>query len=162
VEDIGKWQMLLTHAVGFIIALWILKKFAWKPIMNILEERRQKIQGDFDKAADDRKKSEELLAQYEEKLKEIDAEARARIQEAVKEGQNVATEIKEAARKDSKELIERAKSELDRDVQKARIQLKEDIVRMTLSATEKMISEKLDEQKHRDLISNFIDEVEKA
>ncbi len=161
-EDIGKWQMLLTHAVGFLIALWILKKFAWKPITNILEERRQKIQSDFDEAAKDRKKSEELLGQYEEKLKEIDAEARAKIQEAVKEGQNVAAEIKDSARKESKELIERAKSELERDVQKARVQLKEDLVKMTLFATEKMISEKLDEQKHRDLISNFIDEVEKA
>jgi len=162
VEDIGKWQMLLTHAVGFLIALWILKRYAWKPIMNLLEERRQKIQDDFDKAADDRKKSEELLSDYESKLKEIDAEARVKIQEAVKEGQKVASEIKEDARNESKSIIERAKSELERDVEKARVQLKQDIIKMTLFATEKMISEKLDEQKHRELISNFIDEVEKV
>lgn len=161
-EDIGKWQMLLTHAVGFLIALWILKRYAWKPIMNLLEERRQKIQDDFDKAADDRKKSEELLSDYESKLKEIDAEARVKIQEAVKEGQKVASEIKEDARNESKSIIERAKSELERDVEKARVQLKQDIIKMTLFATEKMISEKLDEQKHRELISNFIDEVEKV
>jgi len=162
VEDIGKWQMLLTHAVGFIIALWILKKFAWTPIMNLLEERRQKIQDDFDKAAADRQKSEDVLADYEVKLKEIDAEARVKIQEAVKEGQKVATEIKENAREDAKDLIERAKSELARDVDKARVALKEDLVRMTLAATEKLVVEKLDEQKHRQLISSFIDDVEKA
>jgi len=162
VEDIGKWQMLLTHAVGFIIALWILKKFAWTPIMNLLEERRQKIQSDFDQAAEDRKKSEELLGEYEAKLKDIDAEARVKIQEAVREGQKVASEIKENAREDAKNLIERAKSELARDVDKARVQLKEDLVGMTLAATEKLIVEKLDEQKHRQLISSFIDEVEKA
>jgi F-type H+-transporting ATPase subunit b len=60
VEDIGKWQMLLTHAVGFVIAVWILKRYAWKPILNILEERRQKIQADFDEAAEDRRKSGEI------------------------------------------------------------------------------------------------------
>jgi F-type H+-transporting ATPase subunit b len=162
VEDIGKWQMLLTHAVGFLIALWILKKFAWQPILNILEERRQKIQSDFDEAAEDRKKSEKLLADYEEKLKEIDAEARKKIQEAVREGQQVATEIKDSARQESRELIEKAKSELQRDVEKAKVQLKEDLVKMTIGATEKLILERLDEQKHRQLITNFIDDVEKA
>ena len=150
-EDIGKWQMLLTHAVGFLIALWILKKFAWQPINNILEERRQKIQSDFDEAAEDRKKSQKLLADYEEKLKEIDAEARRKIQEAVKEGQQVASEIKDSARQESRELIEKAK-----------VQLKEDMVQMTIGATEKLILERLDDQKHRQLISNFIEDVEKA
>lgn len=161
-EDIGKWQMLLTHAVGFLIALWILKRFAWGPITNILEERRQKIKSDFDEAADNRKKSEQLLADYEAKLKEIDAEARAKIQEAVKEGQKVASEIQADAQRKAKEQIERAKSELARDVEKARAQLKEDMIGMTLTAAEKLIAEKLDEQKHRQLISNFIDEVEKV
>jgi len=162
VEDIGKWQMLLTHAVGFLIALWILKKFAWKPIMKILEERRQKIQADFDEAAADRKKAEGILSDYEAKMREVEAESRAKIQEAVKEGQQVASEIKDEARDEAKGLIEKAKSELDRDVQKARAQLKEDMVAMTLGATEKLIVEKLDDKKHRQLISNFIDEVEKA
>lgn len=161
-EDIGKWQMLLTHAVGFLIALWILKKFAWKPIMKILEERRQKIQADFDEAAADRKKAEGILSDYEAKMREVEAESRAKIQEAVKEGQQVASEIKDEARDEAKGLIEKAKSELDRDVQKARAQLKEDMVAMTLGATEKLIVEKLDDKKHRQLISNFIDEVEKA
>lgn len=161
-EDIGKWQMLLTHAVGFLIALWILKKFAWKPIMKILEERRQKIQADFDEAAADRKKAEGVLSDYEAKMREVEAESRAKIQEAVKEGQQVASEIKDEARNEAKGLIEKAKSELDRDVQKARAQLKEDMVAMTLGATEKLIAEKLDDKKHRQLISNFIDEVEKA
>jgi F-type H+-transporting ATPase subunit b len=162
VEDIGKWQMLLTHAVGFVIAVWILKRYAWKPILNILEERRQKIQADFDEAAADRKKSGEVLVQYEGRLKEIDAEARKKIQEAVREGQQVATEIKDTARNEARDLIEKAKSELQRDVEKAKVQLKEDLVKMTIGATEKLILEKLDEQKHRQLISNFIDDVEKA
>ena len=161
-EDIGKWQMLLTHAVGFVIAVWILKRYAWKPILNILEERRQKIQADFDEAAEDRRKSGEVLAQYEGRLKEIDTEARKKIQEAVREGQQVATEIKDTARDEARDLIEKAKSELQRDVEKAKVQLKEDLVKMTIGATEKLILEKLDEQKHRQLISNFIDDVEKA
>ncbi len=94
-------------------------------------------------------------------MKEAEAEARAKIQEAVREGQSVASDIKEAARKEGHELIVRAKEELARDVDKAKVQLKLDIVKMTLAATEKMINEKLDEAKHREMIDGFISDVEK-
>jgi len=156
-----EWQQILTHIVGFVIALFILKKYAWKPLLGMIDERREKIQDDFDKASDELKKAEELRANYEQRMKEAEVDARAKIQEAIRDGQNVAVEIKETARGEARELIERAKEELSRDVDKAKIQLKLDIVRMTLSATEKMINEKLDEAKHRQMIEGFINEVEK-
>jgi F-type H+-transporting ATPase subunit b len=127
----------------------------------MIDERRDKIQGDFDKAADELKEAEKLRAEYDQCMKEADAEARAKIQEAVREGQAVASEIKEAARGEGRELIERAKQELSRDVDKAKVQLKLDIVKMTMAATEKMINEKLDEAKHREMIEGFINDVEK-
>lgn len=156
-----EWQQILTHIVGFVIALWILKKFAWKPLLGMIDERRQKIQGDFDKAKEELDSAEKLHAEYDERMRQADAEARQKIQEAIREGQGVASEIKEAARSEGRELIERAKQELSRDVDKAKVQLKLDIVKMTLAATEKMINEKLDEAKHRELIEGFIDDVEK-
>ena len=157
-----EWQQILTHIVGFVIALFILKKYAWGPLLKMIDERREKIQSDFDKAEDERKKAEELRTDYEARMKEAEAEARTRIQESIREGQDVAAEIKENARKEAQEVIERAKEELSRDVDKAKVQLKLDIVKMTLSATERMINEKLDEAKHRELIEGFIDDVEKV
>ncbi|MBU1317624.1 MAG: F0F1 ATP synthase subunit B [candidate division Zixibacteria bacterium] len=156
-----EWQQILTHIIGFVIALLILKKYAWKPLLGMIDERREKIQGDFDKASDELKKAEKLRVDYEQRMKEAEVDARAKIQEAIRDGQNVAAEIKDTARNEARELIERAKEELSRDVDKAKIQLKLDIVRMTLSATEKMINEKLDEAKHRQMIEGFINEVEK-
>ncbi len=157
-----EWQQILTHIVGFVIALWILKKYAWKPLLNMIDERRELIQSDFDKAKEELEGAEKLRADYEAQMREAETEARARIQDAIREGRGVAAEIKEAARNDSRDLIERAKEELSRDVDKAKVQLKMDIVRMTLAATEKMINEKLDEAKHRELIEGFISDVEKV
>ncbi len=157
-----EWQQILTHIVGFVIALLILKKYAWKPLLGMIDERRERIQGDLEKAKEELKKAEELHASYDRRMREAESEVRAKIQEAVREGQGVAAEIKEAARNESKDLIERAKQELSRDVDKAKVQLKLDIVRMTLAATEKMIAEKLDEAKHRQLIEGFINDVEKV
>jgi F-type H+-transporting ATPase subunit b len=128
----------------------------------MIDERRETIQGDFDKAKGELEKAEKLRVDYEARMKEAETEARAKIQEAIREGQDVASEIKEGARGEARELIERAKEELARDVDKAKVQLKMDIVRMTLGATEKMINEKLDEAKHRELIEGFINDVEKV
>jgi F-type H+-transporting ATPase subunit b len=158
-----QWQQLLTHLVGFVITVWILKKFAWGPLLSIMEERRNKIAGEFQQIEDEKVNVAKLTSEYEGKLKEIDAERRAKLVEAVDEGKKISEEIKAAARDDAKQISTKAKEELDRDVAKARVQLKDDMIAMTLAATEKLIDEKLDDAKHRQLISDFIDrKLEKA
>jgi F-type H+-transporting ATPase subunit b len=148
--------------VGFIITVLILKKFAWKPILGILEERRQKIKSEFDKIESGKNEVAEIKADYEAKLKDIDNLSRQKLTEAVNEGQKIAADIKEQGRDEAKEIITRAKAELERDVEKARVALKEDMVSVTIAAAEKIISSKLDETENRRLIEDFIDGVEKA
>jgi len=155
-----KFPELLTQILGFIIAVWILKKFAWKPLMGMLEQRRTKIKTDLDDAEKTRTDADNLLAQYQAKLKDIEAEARVKIQDAVADGNKVATEIREQARAEAKDIISKAREELARDVAKAKIELRDDMVNMALFATEKIISEKLDDEKHRKLLSSFLDEVD--
>ncbi len=157
-----QWQQLLTHALGFLIVLWILKKFAWGPLLALMEERRTRIADEFKGIEDEKANVAGLTAEYEGKLKDIDVERRARLVEAVDEGKKIAEEIKAAAREEIKRLGEKAEDELARDVAKAKVQLKNDMVAMTIVATEKIIREKLDDQKHRELIGSFIENVEKA
>ena len=42
-------QLFITHSIGFLITVWILKKYAWGPILSMLDERRNKIKGEFEK-----------------------------------------------------------------------------------------------------------------
>ena len=156
------WQQALTHAVGFLITVWILKRFAWGPLLALLEERRNKIADEFKNIDEEKVKTAQLTADYEARLKEIDAERRARLVEGVNEGKKIAEEIKSAARDEAKEISIKAKADLVRDVAKAKVQLKDDMVAMTVTAAERIINEKLDDAKHRELIGGFIDNVEKA
>jgi F-type H+-transporting ATPase subunit b len=150
---------IVTHIIGFLIAVFLLKKFAWKPLLSILEERRSKIKSEFDNIDKEKKKVDDLLSDYETKLKEIDSLARVKIQEAAREGQKLANEIKENARKESKDILTKAREEIQRDVDKAKVQLKNDLVNMTIRAAEKLIRERLDEEKDKKLIAEFIDAV---
>jgi len=156
------WQQALTHAIGFLITVWILKRFAWGPLLSLLEERRNKIINEFKNIDDEKAKVGRLTTQYESKLKEIDVERRAKLVEAVNEGKKIAEEIKLAARSEAKDISVKAKADLIRDVAKAKVQLKNDMVAMTVTATERIIKEKLDDAKHRELISGFINNVEEA
>lgn len=150
---------IVTQIIGFLIAVFLLKKFAWKPLLSILEQRRLKIKSEFDNIDKEKKKVEDLLSDYQTKLKEIDSLARVKIQEAAREGQKVANEIKENARKESKDILIKAREEIQRDVDKAKVQLKNDLVNMTMRVAEKLIRERLDEEKDKKLIAEFIDSV---
>lgn len=155
-----KLTELLTQIVGFLIALWILKKFAWKPLLGMLEQRREKIKTDLKSAEDIKEDAANILVEYQRQMKEIDATARAKIQEAIADGNRVAGEIRGQARTEAKEIISKAREELSRDVAKAKLELRNDMVNMAIAATEKIIAVKLDEEKQRSMISEFIDELE--
>lgn len=157
-----EWQQLATHALGFLITLWILKRFAWGPLLAIMEERRSSIANEFQRIDDEKAKAARLTADYEQKLKEIDAERRAKLVEAVNEGKKIAEDLKSTARAEAQEITSKTKSELENEVKKARVHLKNEMIAITMIATEKIIREKLDDQKHRQLIGAIIDGAEKA
>jgi F-type H+-transporting ATPase subunit b len=153
---------VVTQIIGFLIALFILKRFAWKPLLGILEERRTKIKSEFDKIEDEREKVKGLTSEYEAKLKDIEGLARQKILEAAKEGQQMANQVKENARKEALDIMGRSKEEIQRELEKAKVQLKNDLVNLSLQAAEKIIQERLDKEKDRKYISDFIQGLEKT
>lgn len=155
-------SQLLTHALGFLVTVWILKRFAWGPLLDLLEERRAKIAGEFQAIEQQKNEVARLAADYEARLKEIDAERRQKLIEATEEGKKIAAEIKAAAQDEVKQLREKAKADLEREVAKAKVQLKQDLVAMTIAATERLLRERLDEAKHRELIARYIDDLQRV
>ena len=152
-------KQVITQILGFLLLVWLLRRFAWGPLLGMLEARRQKIAGEFQEA--DRRKAEaaELKARYETELKGIEAQARQRLLEAVAEGQKVAAEIKAQAHLDAQHRLERANDEIARENEKAKEILKQRIVALSLGAAEKILRQKLDDSTQRRLATEFVDEV---
>ena len=84
-------QQVLTHAVGFLITVWILKRFAWGPLLGMMEERRNKIVGEFQQIEEEREKVAKLTAEYESRLRDIESERRDKLIEAAEEGKQIAS-----------------------------------------------------------------------
>lgn len=157
-----EWQQLLTHTFGFLIALWILKKFAWGPLLGLMEERRAKIAGEFEEIETQKAEVAQVTADYEAKMKEIENERRSKMVEAVKEGKQMAADIKAEAMNEVRALHEKAKVDLQRDVAAAKVQLRDEMISITMLAAEKVVREKMDDNRHRDLIGRYIDELGRA
>jgi F-type H+-transporting ATPase subunit b len=153
------WREVATHVVAFTGAVLLLRRFAWKPLLGVLEDRRERIVSEFEGIERGKGANEKLRIQYEQQLRTIDAQARSRLQEAVSEGQKVAAEIKEQARSESRDLMQRAQEEIEREKDKAEVALKEDMVGMAMVAAEKVIRQKLDPATHKKLISDAIEEM---
>lgn len=160
-EQAPMYVQVLTHIVCFLIVFWILKRFAFGPILEVIDERRNRIASDLQQAADSRKQAEADHKALEERLSHIEEEARARMQELIAEGRRVAESIQESARRDAAEMIQKAQKNIEYETEKAREILKKDVIHLTLEATEHLLKEQLDDAKHRQLIGDFLTRLER-
>jgi F-type H+-transporting ATPase subunit b len=156
------WRQLGTQILGFLLTLWLLRRYAWKPVLDVLEARRQRIAGQFKEAERRQGEAQALKARYEQEMRGIEATARKRLQDAVADGQRVAGEIKTQAQKDATERLERATEQIAREREKAKEMLKEHVIDLALRSAEKVLRQKVDGPAQRKLVSEFIQEVETA
>jgi F-type H+-transporting ATPase subunit b len=156
------WREIGTQIVGFLIAVWILRKFAWKPILGLLDERRHKISDSYRDIDEKREEALAEKARYEEKLKNIDVEARAKIQEAIREGNEAAARIRDQAQEERRKRLARAEEEVASAIDSARETTRQHTVDLALKAAEKVLRERLDDESHRRLVTEYVEQVEKA
>ena len=150
---------LLTTVLGFLILVWILRRFAWGPILDLIDQRRAKIDRDYGLAEQELHEAEALKDDFEAKLGAIKAIERERVQEAVKRGEDLAASIVSRAHIEAQEAAARGAQGLAVEAQKAQVQLRDDVVALAIGAAEKLIAERLDEAKHRQLIEQYIEEI---
>ncbi len=152
---------VITTLVGFGIVYWILKTYAFGPILSVLDERSEKVESDLQRAEDLRNQAEADKKALEDRLQNLEAESREKMLESINEGKRIASNIQEEARKKADEMIANAERNIQFEMEKARVELKEDIINLTLQSTEKLIQERLDDDKHKQLIGNFLEQIER-
>lgn len=153
-------SQIISQIIAFLIMLWVLKRYAWKPLLTVLEERRNKIQAEFQTIEEQKKANEDLANDYREKLKDIDNQARAKIQEGIEEGRKLSLEIQQEAHDTAKAIVLKTQTDMQKEVHKARLQLRNELVNMTLAASRKIIHASLDSEAENKLVADFVDQTE--
>ncbi|MFQ5456446.1 MAG: F0F1 ATP synthase subunit B [Nitrospirota bacterium] len=152
-------QQILTQMAGFLLLVWVLKKFAWKHLLSLLDERRERISSQFSEIEKTKEDVSRLKSEYEVKTAEIESNSQAKINEAVLKGDQIARDIQEKARTEYQEIIERAGREIEREKDRAIVELKEKIVDLSVTVASKVIDNSLKKEDHLKLVDRYIQEV---
>jgi len=148
------WQSLL-----FILLLWLLKKYAWKPILDALNDREEGIQNALDEADKARQEMAELKSSNDQILKEARAERDALLKDARKVKDQMITEAKDEATLQANKIIEQAKVTIHQEKISAIDELKNKVAEWSVEIAEKVIKEELsDKNKQVKLIEKMLDD----
>ena len=153
---------VFVQLLAFIIVFWTLKKLAWKPIMQSLEARSTQIKEELEAIERAKLDIEDIRQKYESATAKIDEEARQKLQEALSEGKRIAREIQDEARKESRAVLDKAKEDLQIEIDKAKLTLRDEIADLTLFATERLLDEKMDAKKDKEIFLRFVERLEKS
>lgn len=147
---------VFTQIIAFLIMYWVMKRYAWKPILKLLEDRRNKIQSDFDSIEQEKGKIESLLQEYKTKLKEIDVESHKKLSEAIEEGRIAQRKIQSEAHDQAKQILVKAEEDVKREMDLAKNALKKDVVNMAMLAAEKVLEHQLTPENKEKILNEFV------
>jgi len=107
------WTLFAIHAIGFVLLLVVLARFAWPAIRGGLDARRERLAGAFRKAETDEREVQRLVTEYQDKLRAFPLEAKRRRDEALRQGRILRLQIEEEARLQARQMMEKTRREGD-------------------------------------------------
>lgn len=158
-EIIPDWRVLVVQAGGFLLVLVVLKLFLFRPITELLDRRRAEVDGRYADAEGRQAAAEQLRSEYEGRLAGAEEEMRQRIAEAVKEAQAIREEIIADTRSQADRILSKAREQVDRETEHAMVELRSAVAALAVEAAGKLIEERMDPDKHREMIGRFIDQI---
>jgi F-type H+-transporting ATPase subunit b len=148
-----------VQIVSFVILVLILAKYAWKPLMDMMEKRRQFIEDNLANAEHERKEAERIRLEYQEEMLKARQEAQVIIEKATKNSEERASEILVLARKETEKMKQAALADIERERAKAISDVRAQVVELSIAVAEKIIQQKLDMKGQEALVEQFIQEV---
>lgn len=153
--------LLLAQMVNFAILLFILKRFLYKPILKVLEERKNKIATSMKQSEQIQKKFEELDVKQQEILDNARNESAQIIDGAKSEAKTLANQIQIEASNQTQLSLKRAQETLALEKQKMISEAKREIVSVVTSATQKVIGKMMTKRDNDRLVTEAVNETER-
>ena len=135
--------LFAMQAIILLLLIFLLAKFAWKPIMNSIEEREQGIQGALDAAENAKKEMANLQADNEKLLKEARAEREAMMREAREMKDKIIADAKLEAQAQADKTIAQAQATIESEKASAMAELKNTVASLSLEIAEKVVKKEL-------------------
>jgi F-type H+-transporting ATPase subunit b len=145
------WTLII-----FVLLLFVLARFAFKPITAAVEAREQALEEAINAARRDREEAALLMAQHRASLDASRAEGQKLIADARVAAERVRAELIEQAHTEQTRMLERARDEIASEQAKAIAQLRKEAVELAIIGAGKVIGQNLDRAANRQLVESFL------
>ena len=152
--------LMIWTLLAFIIAMLVLRKYAWPAITEALDKRQRAIEESIDVAERTRAEAQQLLQEYRERLREARAQADEIVARARKTGEAHENEVLTEARAKREEMMEQTRRDIEAETRRAIQQIRAEVADLTILATEKVTRKTLDDDDHRRLVEEPLEEFE--
>lgn len=149
-------QILIAQLVNFTILLLVLYKFAYKPLMNFLDERREKIKKGVENARRAEERLEEVKIQGNGIIKEAKKEALAIVDKAKQEGEEKREKMIVKTREEIGEIINSEKEKIRIEKAETLKEIKREIGELVAQSLERVLAESVDEKRDREIIQKVV------
>jgi F-type H+-transporting ATPase subunit b len=152
-----EWGLIFWTTISFLILLFILRKFAWKPILNAVSDRESSIQQALAEAEAARKEMQNLQADNERILQEARTEREAMLKEAREIKEKIVADARELAQTEGEKLLKQAKATIESEKKAAVADIKNQVAELSVSIAEKVIRENFsDKDKQMKLVNGLL------
>lgn len=155
---LNPWTALFT-LINLVITFLILKKFLFKPVKKMIDDRQKEIDDTYQAADTAKAEAEALRSDYHSRLSNAKTEAAGIIQSATVDAQQRGEQIVRQARQDADQLREKANADIARERRKALNEVKDDISTIAVDIAEKVVKKELNAKDQQALIEQFIQEM---
>lgn len=152
--------LMIWTTLVFLVLLFLLTKFAWKPVLKAVKERESKIDDALKAAENAKLEMAKLKSQNEDMKQEALAAREAMMREAKETKDNIIAEAKNIAKSESEKIISSAREEIKAEKNAAMSEIKNQVAMLSIEIAEKIVKEKLGaDEKQKALVDNIIEEV---
>lgn len=152
--------VLLLTVCNFLLLVYLLKKFAWGPVIGALEKREKQIESDKKTAADARQSAEDLKKELDERLAQISSEAAQKMAAAVKTGEAQKEQLLAQAKEQAARLLEQATAQIQAEKEKALADVRGEIASISLLAASRVVGQDLKDDNADKIVDQVLQEVQ--
>jgi len=152
--------LMIWTLVLFLFTMWVLSKLAFPKIQEALDKRVNAINESIDHAERQRQESDELLAEYRERLKEAREQADDIVSRARRSAETAKTEGTEEGKAKREELVAAARKDIEAETKRSIDRIRSEVADLTVLATEKVTRKTLTGEDHKRLVEDALSEVD--
>ena len=152
--------LMLWTVLAFLVTLYVLKRFAFGPIQNMLDERRERIRRSIEEAENARTEARRLLQEHRALIGKARGQAEQILTEARKVAESQRQRVKEETEADRQRRLDETRRQIEAETHRALEQIRAEVAELTLVATAKVTGKVLEDADHRRLIEDAIKDLD--